>query len=124
MGIKFNSWIPNEKVMLTWEEDLRGNPNLIGKLLTGEIECINLLYSGLNDFNGKGIHTGDIVIVDLNWNGGRVGKETFVVEYTDGCFFIHTWSFSVVSEALRFNEIKTIEVIGNIYKNSNLVYSK
>lgn len=73
------------------------------------------------DDNQQRIYHKDIVLADLNWKGGRVGKEVFEIEYVNGCFYMHSWSGYDIAEALKSGEIKSLKVIGNTYENADLL---
>lgn len=76
------------------------------------------------DVNHQPIYHKDIVLADLNWKGGRVGKEVFEIEYINGCFYMHSWSGYDIAEALKSGEIKSLKVIGNTYENADLLLLK
>lgn len=78
-------------------------------------------WMGRKDIQGKDIYKNDIVEADLNWKGGRVGKEVFEIEYIDGCFYMDAWSSFEIARALETGEIKSLKVIGNSYQNKDLL---
>lgn len=68
-------------------------------------------YTGLKDRNGKEIYEGDIIL--FNNFGDTLDK----VVYSPGCF--HTSGGGYL-----LDEIREIEVIGNIYENPELLEEK
>lgn len=79
-------------------------------------------YSGIKDKNKIEIFEGDIVKLDI-WNDlyQVFDKHTSVVIFNYGMFMIEKWGCSL-QEALEREDTKNgVEVIGNIYQNSELL---
>lgn len=85
-------------------------------LPTEDEDLILMQYTGLKDINGKEIYEGDIVerrFMNLIDGAEFVG----VVKYYDGAFNVDN-----NREAYPlFHEIDEIEILGNIYENSELL---
>ena len=113
--IKFRAWDKEQKRMFDVygintdhiaEDSYDSSDNSIHPRKT----CILMQYTGLKDRNGKEIYEGDIILFSLN-TGEKV-KDTIVFEMggfrTDKRNFPLTFYWS-------------IEVIGNIYENKELL---
>jgi|LakMenEpi03Aug12_release.lakeMendotaPanAssembly.Ray.scaffolds.fasta_scaffold13506_25 uncharacterized phage protein (TIGR01671 family) len=136
---KFRAWDNKEKKWLLGYD----YPNLGGFSLTGEVvlfgewgnvfdtflfnkdgkkwEDLKIMqYSGLLDKNQNPIYEGDIVNDEDNGNG--------IVVFQSGCFFMY-YGADVTMEflGLKLDEFKrlqakrTVEVVGNIYENPQLI---
>nr|WP_054550334.1 YopX family protein [Lysinibacillus sphaericus] len=121
--IKFRAWLKGRMVYITPDDDyfIDGDGRLvkIEQIENGcnyqgfeDYECNLMQYTGLKDKNGKEIYEGDIVSgwKDSHWHDGkdRVLKE---VEWTD-----ELAGFNIIQI-----EMRTCEVIGNIYEHSHLL---
>lgn len=84
-------------------------------------EVILMQYTGIRDKNGKEIYEGDILsgIAFYNGNdyGGPVKKEEYYickdVVFSEGCYMCGGFALNEIS--------RYMEVIGNIYKNPELM---
>lgn len=130
--IKFRAWNKNFKKMYkigqitlekgTWNYE-PDNREYIGMSIPYQPSFVLMQYTGLKDKNGKEIYEGDIVEIkgysNKGYNTGLV-KEIYVVEFKDFC-----WSCGTKS-LLNLATINwaSIEVIGNIYDNPELLKEK
>ena len=88
---------------------------------------VALQYTGLKDKNGTEIYEGDIVLYEdwtESWEGG--GNESFInkgiIEYNESnCNFNVTERMTIENEDVLYEGNETLEVIGNIYDNPELL---
>ncbi len=130
--IKFRAWNKNLKKMYkigqitlekgTWNYE-PDNREYIGMSIPCQPSFVLMQYTGLKDKNEKEIYEGDIIEIkgysNKGYNTGLV-KEIYVVEFKDFC-----WSCGIKS-LLNLATINwaSIEVIGNIYDNPELLSEK
>ena len=124
MKLKFRAWHTTKKIMFSAEEMAEDQMCL---LPTGEFINVHplprlssidhegilipLLYTGLNDKNGKEIYKDDIVI------SGSLDNRKFVVEWHN-----RTTEFLLRAKNGGWSKIGlTTKVIGNIYENPELL---
>lgn len=130
--IKFRAWNKDSKKMykigqITLEEGTWNyepdNREYIGMSIPYQPSFVLMQYTGLKDKNEKEIYEGDIIEIkgysNKGYNTGLV-KEIYVVEFKDFC-----WSCGIKS-LLNLATINwaSIEVIGNIYDNPELLSEK
>ncbi len=139
--IKFRAWDNENKYMVISKQGvftaLRNSMNIVrqdngyyndGDLLKPNKEKYILMqYTGLDDKNGKEIYEGDIVLYqdwEMAYEGG--GNDSFInkgiVEYCeDNCCFNVTERQTVDLADVLYKDNEDLEVIGNIYENSELL---
>lgn len=127
--IKFRAWHKEKKKMLSYGElfniDCSGEYPFLA-LAAGHYEdCIEPLkvelmqYTGLQDTNGVDIYEGDIINAEYR-NEWSVEKIYGNVMFSDnGCFYLSVTENEGVIFPLLCED--TIEVIGNIYENPELL---
>lgn len=139
--IKFRAWDTKNEYMINSLQGvytaLRNAMNIVrqdngyynnGDLLKPNKERhILMQYTGLKDKNRKEIYEGDIVLYD-DWemsseNGnGDCFTNKGVIEYNESnCCFNVTERIMVDREDVLYEDNETLEVIGNIYDNSELL---
>lgn len=120
--IKFRAWHKKLKVMLPDVGVNKGEVLYDGRWYRKD-EIVLMQYTGLKDRNGREIYEGDIVKL-TNWIGsigvvewGRFAKFIIDAECSNGGIFDFT---NLIFEEVS-NSIKNLEVIGNIYKNPEML---
>lgn len=78
-------------------------------------------YTGLSDKNGKKIFEGDIVVICYETDGEEF-SETKRVHYNEKecCWYPMRWE-ECCEHCDHYTEVKSIEVIGNIHDNPELL---
>ena len=124
--IKFRAWLKEERKMVNVETLFIGiNRLCFGNSKTEDLffrdfEEVELMqYTGLKDKNGKEIYEGDIVLVKL---GGTSTWYKTVVKFKEGAFIASLIDgedyIYIFNRGFDSNDF---EIIGNIYKNKNLL---
>jgi uncharacterized phage protein (TIGR01671 family) len=123
---KFRAWIPKEKSMLS---DMTYNALVDARLNNRNswkrTDWIKMQYTGMQDIENKDIYEGDIITFRYPPSFKRIGT----VVFRDGCFdveFLHSvhlkdgtirkWDYLKV-----FVANGGVQILGNIYENSNLL---
>jgi len=115
--IKFRVWHKARKQMTTWEEMLSvwGDHEVV-EVIKGSDEWETMQFTGLKDKNEKEIYEGDIVEF--------IGHKNRVVSWTPDDHHYAGWYAMGGIRPLPIysgKEPNTIEVIGNIYENPELI---
>lgn len=121
--IKFRAWAEVGKTMLSNDDCISNgfcptSTKEVGKEGIATFPLVWMQFTGLHDKNGKEIYEGDIVIVDID--GDRTIHSVVWYGETYPAFELSDWDSETngLSEVLNAG---TIEVIGNIYENSELL---
>jgi len=125
--IKFRAWDKKKKLMIykpsliAWDKNGQAFMDITeeGDEIEGLWIDIVMQYTGLRDKNGKEIYECDIVDVQLDWdcNGEVVFREG---EYRVKLDSKHERRYDSLSLLLA----NSIEIIGNIYENKELIENK
>jgi len=135
---KFRAWNKNKKIMCydneddsaeSWDGSFSSSVGLINYVFNGEREegenvnedfpYVFMLFTGLKDKNGKEIYENDIVEF-VNHNTDKKLKRTVIWDDKNICFkFTCSPSWNFIGYLEQTNG--TMEVIGNIFENPELI---
>jgi len=115
--IKFRAWGEDEKVMMSHEDIIRFEMSY-EQVTTAEVPIMQ--YTGLKDKSGVEIYEGDIYKFQYTYDADYDGD--MPIEKTASGKKVITDIRTALDETKRiFAEHGTIEVIGNIYENPELI---
>lgn len=133
--IKFRAWDSNLS-KLEYYDNWESLHNALCWRLEGENYIYDLeftQFTGLKDINGKEIYEGDILKVDYLIEEGRFIFSNLVVKYEPAHFYAHHEKGNNLENFKYYgfdnshidsdgiNVDRTVEIIGNIYENSDLL---
>lgn len=104
--LKFRAWSGTGWIQANYQDTILTLSNF-GKSKTVILEQ----YTGLKDKNGKDIYEGDIV-------KGDYFKGSWTVFFWEGCFTLKPYATDTMA---NYNCPYSIEVIGNIHENPDLL---
>lgn len=127
---KFRAWDVHEKKMFTnaqlivWNGNVYANDNSelnADKLKGWSIDEKYLMQStGMVDKNGKEVFEGDIVKIPEDYEVfGKNAGEILKVAFDKGCFRLKRPNSK--GRGFYFEDNNTVEIIGNIYENPELL---
>lgn len=119
--IKFRAWHKLEKAMLQVGDDYGSKHSLDCVVYFMQGQPVELMqFIGLHDKNKKDIYEGDIITLDDSDIGG--GKVTGEVMFNDDqCLSNLEWGLWLSNGYRSTDFLGTLEVIGNIYENPELL---
>lgn len=106
------------------EYTVEGDDHVYGDVIDFE-DCVLMQFTGLKDKNGKEIYEGDII----NYKYSRHTSTQFVVKYNEfqATFIVvdnHNDLVYTFRELADYIQLNSLEVIGNIYENKELLGGK
>ncbi len=123
---KFRVWLKLDKQMLPAKcivfEDNCVNVKLKQNFwVSRNFHGIELMqFTGLHDVHGKEVFEGDIVKIPDDYNTfGRNAGEILKVAFDSGCFRLKRPNSK--GRGFYFEDNNTVEIIGNIYENPELL---
>ena len=130
--IKFRAWFEMEKKMVTHDRLSISYDNGEGFTFAfddwgekGTLNYILMQYTGLKDKYGKEIYEGDIV--SEKWQNPLANKaedDRYLIEFEHGQYRLRDSKKRPGRDRFLFMQYQRVEVIGNIYKNPELLEVK
>jgi uncharacterized phage protein (TIGR01671 family) len=115
--IKFRAWDKEERQMYELPPFVALLDTIDGRQIKAQMQ-----FTGLHDKNGKEIWEGDVVCA--TWKEGDVIQDTFEVTWgEEGGYFLR-WEMGEHYIPALGTEGYTLEVIGNVWENPELLDTK
>jgi hypothetical protein len=124
--IKFRVWDGDRNEMIEWEElrGVGGWDSVLEPCPSMSPSLFLMQFTGLYDKNGKEIYEGDILTDHEEYDGGKETRLVCKIGETEdkryGVMLNYYWTEKECCAAI-ITDFEYLEVIGNIYKNPELV---